>query len=63
MGLVLGEVYKPEDLDKGRLKPSRDIPYHVDRLTIESLLEEVRRLSEEVEKIKRTLERHGIEVH
>lgn len=59
----MGEVYKPEDLKKEKFRGSRDIPYYVDRLTIDSLVDEVRRLSEEIEKIKKALERHGIEIH
>ena len=59
----MGEVFKPEDLVRGRGGRSKDIPHIVERINLESLIDEVRRLREEVEKIKRALERHGIEIH
>ena len=59
----MGEIFKPEDLVRGKRGGSKDIPHIVERMNLESLIDEVRRLREEVERIKRALERHGIEIH
>jgi len=60
---MLGEILKPKDLIEGKRK-GEDIKVHptFTSLRIEELLGELIRLREEVEKIKRALERHGIEV-
>lgn len=62
----MGEIYRPDDLASKRrvLHPDLpDIPVPTpSRLTLEAILEEIRALREDVEKIKRALRAHGIRV-
>ena len=58
----LGEVYRPEDLLGGKKKPSdlSPIPRGITPTTLEKVIQEVRLLKAEVNKIKQALKTKGI---
>ncbi len=63
----MGEVYKPEDFlrkreRKGRDLGPRDIPMPATPTSLGDLVQEVRELRTEVEKIKKALKSKGIPV-
>jgi hypothetical protein len=62
----MGEIFKPEDIirrvrvESRDLSPQLKIP--ITHFDIQVVMEELRRLREEVERIKRALEKHGIKI-
>jgi hypothetical protein len=60
--VIVGEVYKPEDIVGGKRKPSDLSPglNEITPNTLQDVIREIRLLKTEVEKIKRVLRANGI---
>jgi len=61
----MGEIFKPEDIFRrrfGSVEFLHDIKEPLPGFDLQALAEEVRKLKMEVEKIKRVLRQHGIDI-
>jgi len=61
----MGEVFKPEDIIKKDFEVrdiSRDIKMPIPGVSLQMIIDEIKALRIEIEKIKRALREHGIKV-
>lgn len=61
----MGEIFKPEDIIKKDFEVrdiSKDIKMPIPGVSLQMIIDEIKELKMEIEKIKRALREHGIQI-